>query len=95
MGSIVDRNAIEEYQILVGATATYIKSAASLCTRLNTWQKLKNFQYISFTKQCGHFFNLFNGNVNGTHASRILNGLFRVSLNHHFFQKCSIIKVDS
>ena len=65
---IVDRNAIQQHQVLVGAAAAHIQAVLAFTTRLHAGQQLQGLEHVHLPEQGRNAFDLLHGHLHGTHA---------------------------
>ena len=61
MVDVVHGYAVEEEEVLVGATAADIHACSALTAVLHAWEELDGFDDIGFTEKHGHGFDLLDG----------------------------------
>ena len=64
---IINRDAVEQQQVLIGSAATYIKAGRAFRTGLHARQQLDGLDYVHLAGQRRHMLDLVYGNLDGAH----------------------------
>ena len=67
MVDVVERDAVEEEEVLVRAASAHVHAAGAFVTGLYAGEELDGFNDVGFAKEDGDGFELFNGHFEGTH----------------------------
>ena len=85
MTGVVHGHAIEQKQVLIGATTTYVNATGAFNTSLYTGQKLDDFQHIGLAKNYGHFLHFLQGNFHHAHLG-IVHFVHMVTINGYLVE---------
>ena len=86
MVDVVERHAVQENQVFVGAAATHIHPCRALGARLHARQQLQGLDDIGLAKQGRHLFQLHDGQLDGAHLGAFHVALHRPCRHGHFVQ---------
>ena len=78
----VQRDAVEEHQVLVWRSPAHIESACALPPTLHARQKLKRLQQIHLSSNGGKRFDLVDGNLHPRHLNLLLNPILAFPGHH-------------
>ena len=86
MVDVIDRDAVEEQQVLVRAAATDIQSGATFGAILHAGEQLQCFQHIGFAEEGGDALDLLYGEFHDAHLGRAGVDGARSGLDDDFLQ---------
>ena len=85
MVHIVKGDAVEEEEVLVGATAAHVHAAGAFIAALHSGEQLDGFDDVGFAEKHGDGLDLLHGNLDGTHLRRLAR-VDALGFHHHLFQ---------
>ena len=91
---VVHRYTVQQDQVLVGATTTYIQSGRSFHSGLYARHQLDGFHYICFSQYAGSVFYLCHRYLAGTHLSGHDPRFGLVRHDDHFLQHVAVFHPD-